>query len=491
MSLATDNTFLNDLISEVGNQTLQRFGLNIFNLNTYNAYSASAQANMNVSETYNKHKKNDKFYGTAFEELQAGHHNVQDSLKNKSRETVTTDRISDDDSKNKFSTREPFKKNDPVTDRVTIDSNGNIIATYQDKVVLNTKDLMQDRYLDNDYITVPSDDYERRKNEFQEMAQNAKDEATREKAKQFLAKLQKGNFTREEAMNPRFTAVKQQAEQAVNHIGQTAFSDGINMALSTLASGFIFEAKLYYSGKSSETLLEHLSRLLKKTLDQFKDGMQRGGSFAGIDIIISTVSSIFKGVFSSIKNIWDALRNSFKSIYNGIYDYVTGKIKTKAELFSVIFKSLSSAIAVFGIALFETKLKLYVGDILATAISIIIGSFVVVSIPKIIDWFMGKFQATKLAKMRADEIAKLCDEELPKIITQREHLESEMNIYYNNHYARLNTAFSNLNIAIESNNSELTLSSLKSITQEYGVKSDLMSFDEFDDLMLSDKPLRF
>lgn len=488
MTTATGNVFLDDLISEVGNQTLQRFGLNIFNLNTYNAYNASVEGSINIFDTYDKKKNNEKgYHGHAFEELEATAHNIHNSLHNINQKNITTDR-----DKNS-------KSNDTVTDRVTYktDSNRDIIdnippvSRYQDKAVESTKALMKERYLENDHMTVPADDYDKKKASLEKKIITSKTPEEKILAEQTLSRLQKGNFTREEAKNPRFTAVKLQAEQAANHIGQTALSDGINTALSTLASGFIAEVRLYYSGKSSDSLWEHLSRLIKKTFAQFKEGMKRGGSFAGIDIIISTVSSIFKGVFSSIKNIWDALRNSFKSIYNGIYDYVTGKIKTKAELFSVILKSLSSAIAVFGIALFETKLKVYVGDILATAISIIIGSFVVVSIPKIIDWFMGKFQATKLAKMRADEIAKLCDEELPKIITQREYLESEMNIYYNNHYARLNTAFSNLNIAIESNNSELTLSSLKSITQEYGVKSDLMSFDEFDDLMLSDKPLRF
>lgn len=477
MSTATSNIFLNDLISEVGNQTLQKLKINIFNLSTYNAYSASVQSTSNVCETYNQHKKNDKFYGTSFEELEAGYNNTNDALHGKSQHTVRTDRIG--------------KANDSISDRVTYDKNGNVIATYQDKVILNSKDLLEDRYLKNDYITVPRDDYYKHKNYLENMAKNSNDEATRLKAQQVLGKLQKGNFTRAEAQNPRFTATKQQVKNAANHIGQTAISDGVNMALTTLASGFIVEVKLYYSGKSNETLWEHISRLIKKTLEQFKNGANRGAGFAGVDIIISTISGIFKGVFSNIKMIWDELRASLKSIYNGIYDYATGKIKTKAELFSLILKSLSSAIAVFGIAFFERKLSVYVGNTLATAISVIIGSFIVVSIPKIIDWFMNKFQATQLAKMRANEIANLCDAELPKIIEKRESLENEMNLYYNHHYARLNKAFSNLDTAIESNNTTLAVTSLKDITKEYGVSSDLPDFHEFSDLMLSDKPLQF
>jgi len=175
MSTATSNIFLNDLISEVGNQTLQKLKINIFNLSTYNAYSASVQSTSNVCETYNQHKKNDKFYGTSFEELEAGYNNTNDALHGKSQHTVRTDRIG--------------KANDPISDRVTYDKNGNVIATYQDKVILNSKDLLEDRYLKNDYITVPRDDYYKHKNYLENMAKNSNDEATRLKAQQVLGKF--------------------------------------------------------------------------------------------------------------------------------------------------------------------------------------------------------------------------------------------------------------------------------------------------------------
>ena len=150
MSNITNDGFLQELTTEIGNQTLQRFGMNIFNLNTYNAYSASVQSTSNVFETYNQHKKNDKFYGTSFEELEAGHNNINYALNGKSQYNVRTDRRG--------------KANDPISDRVTYDKNGNIITTYQDKVILNSKYLLIDRYLKNDYITVPSDDYYKHKN---------------------------------------------------------------------------------------------------------------------------------------------------------------------------------------------------------------------------------------------------------------------------------------------------------------------------------------
>lgn len=475
MSSIVNDNFLQEIINEIGNQTLQKLNINIFNLDTYGAYSASVESTKNVFETYNQHKKNDKFYGTSFEELEAGYNNINDALHKRSHRTDRTDRVGN--------------VNDPIRDRVTRDKHGNIISTSQDKVVKNSRDIMKDRYLDNDHITVPSDDYDKHKSYFENMAQNSKDEATREKAKEFSQKLKQGNFTREESQNPRSTSIKQQMKYAANHVGQTAVSDGINMALTTLASGFIVETRLYYSGKSNETILEHLSRLLKKTLEQFQNGVSRGGGFAGVDIIISTISGLFKSIFANIKSIWQKLRSSFKSIYNGIYDYITGKIETKAELFTIIIKSLSSAIAVFGIAIFETKLKFYVGDVLATVISIIIGSFIVVSIPKIVDYFMGLFNAATLAQKKASEIETICDQELPAIIEMQQTLEIEINQFFNTRTDRLNKSFAELNNVLDKNDYNLTYKPLNDINKEFGKELEWKTSSEFDDFMLSDKPL--
>lgn len=322
------------------------------------------------------------------------------------------------------------------------------------------------------------------------MAKNSKDEATRLKAQKFLGKLQKSNFTREEAKNPRCTTAQEQVKNAANHIGQTALSDGVSMALATLANGFIVEVKLYYSGKSNETLWAHLSRLIKKTLEQLRNGANRGAGFAGIEVIISILSGLFKGIFANIKMIWDKLRSSFKSIYNGICDYIKGKIKTKAELFTIIIKSLSSAIAVFGIAIFETKLRVYVGGILATAISVVIGSFIVVSIPKMIDYFLAVFNATALAKKRANEIEAICDAELPMILERQQELEVEINQFFNAISDRLDKSFAELNDLLDKNDYNLTYKSLNQINKEFGKELEWSTTDEFDDFMLSDTPLK-
>jgi len=49
--------FYDEVINEIGTQTLAKFGLNIFNLNSYAGYEESVKGSNNVFYTYEKHKK--------------------------------------------------------------------------------------------------------------------------------------------------------------------------------------------------------------------------------------------------------------------------------------------------------------------------------------------------------------------------------------------------------------------------------------------------
>ena len=53
-----------EIINEIGTQTLARFGLNIFSLNTYGAYSASVEGSINTFNAYDKHKNNPNYFGS-------------------------------------------------------------------------------------------------------------------------------------------------------------------------------------------------------------------------------------------------------------------------------------------------------------------------------------------------------------------------------------------------------------------------------------------
>lgn len=73
-------TISDEIIEEIGNQTLARFGINIFSLNTYAGYGAAVDAQRSIEATAKIHANNDKSYGHNFEELVVSEININNAL---------------------------------------------------------------------------------------------------------------------------------------------------------------------------------------------------------------------------------------------------------------------------------------------------------------------------------------------------------------------------------------------------------------------------
>ena len=248
--------FHEEIITEIGTQTLAKFGLNIFSLNTYGAYNASVDGSKNTFEAYNKHKKNPNYFGQTFEDLDVTKRNIDSALHNKGDYYSTTDNLGE--------------VNHTVTDVRKLDSDGNVVENYQHKVIKKTKGLYgkDNKYLENDRIIVDREGYYKHKNELEHMIQNSKDPEARNNAQEVLDKLERSDISREDAKNPRTTAVKIQAQQAVGHIAQAGFSDAVIVALSTLANGTIWEIKDACSSNSDISISQRIKRLLKKVIEE-------------------------------------------------------------------------------------------------------------------------------------------------------------------------------------------------------------------------------
>lgn len=421
--------FYQEIIDEIGTQTLARFGLNIFNLDTYSAYASSVTATNITTYRAKQHEKNDKAFGYNFENLDTGQENIKNALLQNGKKVYTSDDIADITSvygmiedkkknlnakdKNKFEYVKKnfsdelekikngeldfsnFKKCDPNTDVVTYDKFGKVVKKEQHKVIKNTDGLLKDRYLENnDNFKVPFDDYLKHKNELEAKIKSPDVPLqTKEKAKKALDMLEKNNLTnRLMCQNPKTVAILSQGIVAGGYTLQAGLSDAVIVGLSTLANGAIFEIKDSINNPDI-SILERIKRLIDKVLQNFKNTFFRGVSFGAMDIIMQTLDQIFKKISSHIKNIWKNLRKNAKSIYNAICDYVNGKIKNFADLLNIIIKAIFSAIMVaFAIVLEESLDKFLsplvtpiISSFLSPAIAIIITSIFVVSGTKMID----------------------------------------------------------------------------------------------------------
>lgn len=530
-----------EVIDEIGTQTLARFGLNIFSLNTYGAYNASVTSTNIVSDSFNRHKNNPQGFGQYFEDLDVGQTNITSELLNKGEKTYTTDELADikkvadilksdkkienlnskDKSKFDFimqNYKEEVKtinsnqnmldnanKNDTSTDTVTFNANGKVIQKSQHKVIKNTQDLLKDRYLeDNDVLTMPFDDYKKHKENLEDMANNPKVKPEqKEKVQKALTMLNKNNITnRLMCENPKTTAVITQSITASGHIVQAGLSDAIVVALSTLANGAIGEIKDAFSNKGSDTPINtRIKRLLKKVLEDFSKTFKRGASFGAIDVGVGILSQISKSISSKLKHLWKTIRTSFKSIYNAIYSYITGEIKSYKDLTSTIIKGLLSAILVVGTITLETKLEAFLSPIvsptvasfLAPALSIIIGSIAVVIMSRNVDLALntlfGVFAQRDISKMKAEKIKELYEDLLPSLVEEREELKELINETYRERKLSFEKSFDEFKQGLSTKDIDNIICGLIGINDMYSKKLQFETQKEFDDFMISDSNL--
>jgi len=479
-----------EIINEIGTQTLARVGLNIFNLNTMGAYEASAKGTINVSNTYDKHKNNENFFGYTFEDLDTTNRNIDSALHKKGELYIKTDDLGE--------------INHQVTDVRKFDKYGNVIENSQHKVIKKSSDLFgkNNKYLENDKITVDKDGHYKHKNYYENIVKNSKNPETVKNAKLILSKLQQSSISREDANNPRTTAIKTQIKQGVQHTIQSGISDAVIVALSTLANGAIYEIKdSFHNGVGD--IKVRITRLLKKVIADFKNAFQRGASYGALEIGVDILSNIFKSISSKITTLFKNLRTSLKSIYNAIYSYIKGEIKTKRELISVIIKGILSAIIITGSIALETKLEAFlipilspmIASIIAPILTIIISSIALVVATKAIDNAidtMFKIIAEKnLAKARREEIEKICDEFLPDLIRDREKLAKLIKTEQRDRDKILDFNFKQLLKSISNSNIDDTIKTLVNINSVYGKKLQYQNFKEFDNMMMSNESFKF
>jgi len=481
-----------EIINEIGTQTLARFGLNIFNLNSYAGYEESVKGSDNTFNTYDKHKNNPNYFGQTFEDLDVSQRNIEAAKYNKDYRFDTTDNLGD--------------VNHPITDVRKYSSDGEIIENYQHKVIQDSAGLFgkDNKYLQNEKIVVAKDDYFKHKNYLEKMVQNSKDPETRKNAKELLDKLEASEITREEAVNARTTTLKMQGKEAFNNIAQTGLSDGIVVALSSLANGAIYEIKDSFSDNNSDiSITQRIKRLLKKVLKDFYDAFKRGASFGALDVGVGILSQIFKSISSKLMSIWKSIRNSIKSIFNAIYKFITGEIKTYKELISTIIKGLLSTILVVGTVALETQLEAFlaplitpnVASFLAPTLAIVISSIAVIisirSVDMALNALFGTFSKTVLSKMKAEKIKGLCAELLPELIAEKNDLKKLIEKTYKDRKLTFEKSFSDFQNGLDNNDVDKVMCGLISINSMYGQKLQYETFGEFNSFMCSNESLKF
>ncbi|RLA79446.1 MAG: hypothetical protein DRG78_12965 [Epsilonproteobacteria bacterium] len=527
-----------EIIEEIGTQTLAKFGLNIFSLNTFGAYNVSVVATNNITATYEHRKNNKQFFGFTHEAIEVGKNNIDSALHNTGEKSYTTDELSyinkvskgefkegkynslksqlvnqnyTKDEIEKLASKYPgfSKENDGLADVIVSDKNGKIIKQEQHKVIRKTKGKdglygKNDKYIQSDdlKIVVAKGDFEKHKNTLEETIKNSNNTKDIEAAKKTLSKLEQSQTSRDEAKSPRITAFKMQGKQAIGHIAQAGLSDAVIVALSTLANGATWEIKDAYNCTDDISITTRIKRLLKKVIEEFQKTFKRGASFGALDVGVGILSQIFKSISSKLKMIWKTLRTSMKSIFNAIYSFMNGEIKNYKELMSTIIKGLLSAILVVGTVALETELEVFLSPIvtpivasfLAPALSIIIGSIAVVVMMKSVDLALntlfGVFAQRDIAKMKSEEIKKIYEELMPDLIAETDELKFLITNTYKERKLSFEKSFDEFKNGLEAEDVNNIICGLVGINKMYGKKLQFNTQKDFNVFMKSNCNLK-
>lgn len=544
--------FFDELIEELGTQSLARFGLNIFNVDSYGVYMESSKLTTSMQKAVKQHGNNPNGFGQMFEAYEVGKQNIKNAYNKNDTRAYTTDELKEIKQvyENKdFKTNNDLKKsmvtsnfsdeeiksiatnpkldeyaktNHTLVDVVGVDKNGNVVKEEQLKAVDDSIfSKTYDKYFEAGVkVRVDSDTYERAENEIKQIRQNLENAPEDKKAiiqKQLDEKetkfkqLEKGSDraksgyikgeiqengqkTNTDGKTALKTVYLEQVKQASINIAQTGLSDAGTVVLSTFASGVVWELRDEYLHNNHEDFLIRLQRLLKQVFVKGSESFGRGASFGLIDTTLGLAAQSLKNIGGNLRAMWTSLRNSAKSIFNAIWQFIKGEIKSFSQLIRTILKSLFSAIMVaFGFAL-ERELSVYVGNVLATGISILVCSVGVVifsqSLDLAINGFLAICASAKMAKARREEIEALYQEIMPKMIENRLQLEAFTDEYIANLKDTSELSFADICSAVSNNNYAKADEALIKLASAYGVNDLFVSQKEFDDFMLSDEPLR-
>lgn len=548
-------SLFDELLEELGTQSLARLPINIFNVNSYEAYMESAKLTTNMQKATQQHGNNPNGFGQFYETLEVGKENINNAYNKNKNRSFTTDELAEINKVFKGENVDLYKKetilanysdeeiknltnnanldnltktNHTIVDTVTLNEKGEIAKTEQLKAVNDSifgKEY--NRYFEAikngnlDYVKVDKETYERAQKEIEKLENNIK-KAPEEKKSTLEEKLQeykskfsfltqgsereKAGYTKEansKNHTDKYQALKEvyiiQAKQAAINVFQTGASDAGVVVLSTFASGVIAELKSEFIKKEHEDFDVRFKRLLSRVIESGKDAFIRGANYGIIDIIVGIASQYFKRIGGHLKALWKNLRSSLKSIWNAIYAYITGKIKSIDELIKVILKSLFSAImAIFAIALEEQICQALGGSplaqILSIGISIFICSLAVVLFSKTIEItinsFVAIFAKADLAKARREEVEMVFDKIMPKMIENQESLEIFIDDYMCDLKNTSNMSFQELQTALNNSNYTQANQSIINLAEKFGVDDLFKTRKEFDDFMFSNENLK-
>ena len=512
--MAIPKGVLQDVADEVGKQLLRRFmsafGSNLALADGVALYSNQVAACRSVyNVTHNKDgslNKSPRVYGFIFESLAVGEQN-RDAIIQKT--GVTYDRVDDlyyqqckDGEKLPHEDLESLATfNNPYTDVVGYDESG-IKSKQQLKAEKDTRGLLEERYTISqddqapDVILVPADDYEHHKAELERMACSQNEELAA-RAKAALAKLRKSSLTRDQIKTQQAAythGAMQTVKDGVCRAGERSMQGILAEAGMLVIGGAVWELRDAATNPSELTIWQRLERFLgifwKKLTASAVVRVGKEFALEALHLLFGVLRNIFK----SAGALLSTLAQGISTVWESIYDYLTGKIESFSQLVTVILKTLTTVgIGTLAFTLEQQLTALGIPGMLSGLMAAALAGVAVVfanrSIDATIFTLTNLFSRVDASRLRREQIETVCREAIPRLRMQRRALEASLQKYYAERARLFRSNFTDLREALASRDSMRTCMALESLNQAFGCTLGWKTDKEFDEMMESDAPL--
>ena len=499
---ATSVSVTDDVVREIGEQVSQtlrkrlpKWGDTAFDLQRGIAlYSNRADTfrdlgSVRRNKDGSKNRSDTQISGKSFEALDAG------ARREEGKEVYTTDELAKRDPDDPLFKRVPelkelAKTNHPQTDIVEI-RDDRVSTTYQHKLYKDPKAgvgaFMKDER--NDSFVVPHDQYDEYMEVLNEKIEKGGDDADR--AIHIKKNLERSKINFNDAHSAYLSTTKRITHDASKRIATNVMSGIVSDVAVFACGGAAWEIRDAYRNPDTTSLLERCKRLIAAIWERIKTTLRdRSLREIGSEIVTGVASALaapLKMATAAIETIVSVLRRLWM-------EFVDGRIKSLADLIAASLKALfvlptSATVAL----LLEAELSPLMstipgGEVLAAVIAAVVAGVMIVignrSIDGVVQALFGMFNAATIARRRREEIQRMCEEAIPRLIEDRERLQALVNSHFAEREAMLDATFEDMQSARKDHDFDGFLKSLITLNQAYGKMLPWVSFEEFDEFML-------
>ncbi len=256
--------------------------------------------------------------------------------------------------------------------------------------------------------------------------------------------------------------------------------------------GAAWEIRDAYRNPDTMPLLDRCKRLISEIWERIKFSLKdRSLREIGSEIFTGVVSALaapLKMATAAIGKIISVLRRLWM-------EFVDGKIKSLADLIAACLKALVVVASAAVALLLEGELRPLMtpipgGNVLAAIIAAVVAGVMIAISNRCIDGIVralfGMLSAGTRARLRRQEIQRVCEEAIPQLIEDRERLQALVDSHFAEREALLDATFEDMQSARKNQDFDGFLKSLITLNEAYGKILPWASFDEFDEFMLDD-----